>query len=132
MSIVKKLPAVLIAAVGIFCCFAGTALADEIFVEKTLGPTEDLDIDPPDMRNTKICFKATDNLQPRLLLVNMADYRNPQMLDLPRELSGQKVSQESGHQCISMSLRSMPAFVRNLNMDDSSKSKSIHVYARQE
>ena len=132
MSIVKTLPAVLIAAVGISFSFAGTALAEEpIFAEKTLGVREDLEIRPPNMLHTKICFKATDNLKPNLMIMNMRDPQNLQMIRIPRDMGSQTVSQESDHQCITIFMRKLGGRVINLGYRDSD-SKSVHVYVRQE
>lgn len=133
MSIVKKLPVVLIAAVGMSFSFVGTALAQEpIFAEATLGFREDLIIEPPDMRNTKICFKATDNLKPSLMIINMVNPRNPEMLRFPNDMGGRQVTQESDYQCVSISMRQMPSIVINGGFPDDGESQSLRVYVRQE
>lgn len=77
-TIVKKLPAVLIAAVGISFGFTGTALAD-ILVEKTLAPGESLDFYlgiegmGNDKKDITICFQTTDNLPTKILIVHGYD-----------------------------------------------------------
>ena len=131
LSIVKKLPAVLIAAVGISFGFAGTALAGEIFAEKTLGSEEHLRIRPPNRSNTIICYKATDNKEPNLIIISVADIQNPRLIMIPDDMEDLKVSQESGHQCISINLGIMGVVRNSGYTDPSTKSQSIHVYVRQ-
>jgi hypothetical protein len=138
MSIVKKLPAVLIAAVGISLGFAGTALTEEpIFAEQTLGPDEELVVQAPGKRNTKICFKATDNLEPLLFILNMANPRNPELLMFPYRMEGRRVTRESDYQCVSFSstreaIRPPNVTVQNIGILEAGHSQSVHVYARQE
>lgn len=133
MSIVKKLPAVLIAAVGISFSVAGTALAEEpIFAERTLASRDDFIIKPPDRRNTTICYKATDNLEPYLLMAIADRQGGFKIISIPYgiERAGLEVSQESDHQCITMTV-GYSAMMTNVGRKELNESQSVHVYARQ-
>jgi hypothetical protein len=127
MSIVKKLPAVLIAAVGISFSFAGTALAETILLEeKTLGPQETLDLRPKDMRNTTLCFQTTDNLVGNLKLVYVTG--SGRGMDVKME----SLQASAKEQCISRSMGIYPARVINMQMDRPEFSRSVRVRATQE
>jgi len=123
MSIVKKLPAVLIAAVGISLSFAGTALAETILLgEKTLGPQETLDLRPKDMKNTTLCFQTTNNLVGNLKLVYFTG----------GEVKVESLQASAKEQCISRSMGIYPARVINMQMDRPEFSQSVRVRATQE
>lgn len=123
MSIAKKLPAVLIAAVGISFSFVGTALAQTILLgEKTLGPEEEFQFRPEDRRNTTLCFQTTDNLPGELTLIYFTGGWDVEVEDLeasPKE------------KCISRSMNIIPVTVINMQMERPEFSRSVRVYAKQ-
>ncbi|MEG3981489.1 hypothetical protein QUA08_12000 [Microcoleus sp. T3B2] len=126
MSFVKKLPAVLIAAVGISFSFAGAALAETILLgEKTLGPQETLNLMPKDMRNITLCFQTTDNLVGNLKLVYVTGSGGG--MDVKIE----DLRASAQEQCISRSLGIYPARVINMQMDRPEFSRSVRVRATQ-
>ncbi len=158
MSIVKKLPAVLIAAVGISFSFVGTALAEKpILAEKTLGRTETLRIPipahPSPNTNIRICSKTTGSrtlLHP--LIINYPSATNgvlefqigPRSNNLPRYV--RRASSEGDYrdyECIVIrSIGRRPADDPNLNHElknyiavtnsHSMRENFAHVYAREE
>jgi hypothetical protein len=83
------------------------------------------------MLNTRICFKATDNLTPKLSIISFGDPRNPKFIMIPLDMRSQKVTQESDHQCITVFMGTYGGVVSNIGHGLEGNSKSIHVYARQ-
>ena len=126
MSIVKKLPAVLIATVGISFSFAGAALAERILLgETTLGAQEDVDFEPKDRRNMTICFQTTDNLPGNLKLIYMTSSSSS-------DIKIENLNASPQEQCISRSVYIIPARVINFPMDKPGLSRSVRVRATQE
>ncbi|MEG3837770.1 hypothetical protein QUA46_15070 [Microcoleus sp. MON2_D6] len=126
MSIVKKLPAVLMAAVGISFSFASTALAQKILLgEKTLGLQEDVDFKPQNRSNMTICFQTTDNLPGSLILIYMASSNSS-------DIKMERLKATPTEQCISRSVYIIPARVSNIGRDDiPGFSRSVRVRATQ-
>ena len=123
MSFVKKLPAVLIAAVGISFGFVGTALAETtVLADKTLGAQEDFEFTPQDGRNTTICFQTTDNL-PGYLKVTYLSGRYPKT---------ESIDASPKEKCISRSMTIFPVSVLNFPKNNPGLSRSVRVYAKQE
>lgn len=120
MSIVKTLPAVLIAAVGISFGFVGTALADTIIkADKILVPENDeLVFKPSHMGGSTICFQTTDKLEGYIMIMPGMD--EPDLLEAtPTE------------KCISKSTGRMPIIIVGAFRDLPDESKSIRVYVKE-
>jgi len=127
MSIVKKLPAVLIAAVGISLGFVGTALAETILLgEKTLGPQETLELRPTDIRNTTLCFQTTDNLVGNLKMLYIISSGGG--IDVKIE----DVQASAKEQCISRRMGIYPVRIINMQRNRPEFSRSVRVRATQE
>jgi hypothetical protein len=127
MSISKKLPAVLIAVVGISFSFVGTTLAQTILVDnKTLGPQEDLEFTPPNMNNTTLCFQTTDNLRGMLVVL----YISGGSMSSGYEPKFENFDVSPQEKCISKGFSTLPVTVINVaSPDHPFLSKSIRVRA---
>lgn len=106
MSIVKKLPAALIAAVGISFSVAGTALAEEpiFLVEKILGREERVDFVPRDTgRNVTLCFRTTDNKSDAVVYLKLIYVIDDGELD-PSDAKIEDLEANAKEQCISRTM----------------------------
>jgi hypothetical protein len=123
MSFVKKLPAVLIAAVGISFGFVGTALAETtVLADKTLGAQEEFRFKPQDMRDTTICFQTTDNLPGYLKVTYLAG----------RDVKTESIDASPKEKCITRSMSMIfPVIVLNFPKNNPGLSRAVRVYAKQ-
>ena len=120
MSIVKKLPAVLIAAVGMSFSLAGTALAERILVDKTVAAGDTIEFEPDNMAATTICFQTTDNKNGYIIIMDLMSQGMPEMTRTsPKQ------------QCISKSFNNMPGFIDVLGPEHPTLSQSIRVIVKQ-
>ena len=124
MSIVKKLPAVLMAAVGICFSVAGTALAETVLFDKIVTyPDNVLLVNLIHRGEAKICFRTTDNKISSITISN---------LDRSSEIHMMVVSDQ---QCIPKSIQNYAAMiyvsVTDPDDDHPTASKSVHLRVTQ-
>ena len=122
MSIVKKLPAVLMAAVGMSFSLAGAALAETIVIDKTVAAGDSIEVPatPDDMRSKTICFQTTDNKNGYIMIMDLMSQGIP---ELTRTTPQQ--------QCVSKSFNRLPGFIDVIGPGHPALSQSIRVIVKQ-